>query len=184
MPDLSPQQFSPEIQRSLEQPAHPGLGPEPGTTEVAPGRVRLYHYTKDEESLESIKLEGISQERAVGESYGEPNAVWASARQPLWSKPFVEFHASPEEMNIGSESTPENLEARQADVTMRGSVGPEKIVAHNQPWHHTTRSILTREDMRADLDAGEYDDMADAPGDLGRSIREAKAASRAGPTYF
>ena len=52
----------------------------PGSTPIPAGYVRLFHYTTADPAV--IRKEGIRIDKAKGESYMEPNAVWASARMP------------------------------------------------------------------------------------------------------
>lgn len=148
----------------------PGTGdtipPEPGTSPIPEGTYRLYHYTQGDSyeeadrNIEAIAREGIRQERAIGETYGEPSMVWASSEMPhLRDKLFVEFWAKAEQFDIGRPQPdrypgdkPGEWEKRGSNVTMLGSVPANQIVAVHKPWHQTYRYIedspILQEDMQ------------------------------------
>lgn len=64
---------------------------EPGTRPIPEGYVRLYHYTHSLENLDNIVENGIQRSSAKGDTYGEPNVIWASTRQPGIDSAYVEF---------------------------------------------------------------------------------------------
>jgi 5-methylcytosine-specific restriction endonuclease McrA len=132
------------------------LPPEPGTSSIPSGMVRLYHYTRPE-NIESILRDGLKQSSSRGETYGEPNVVWASAEMPDHDHAFVEFYADPDtDLDIGSGTPASVLEQRKSNVTMRGDVAPNRIVSYNEPWMGTARYALEN-DMTDAIRRGEYD---------------------------
>jgi hypothetical protein len=133
---------------------HEDVPPEPGTAPIPEGHVRLFHYSPTE-NLPSIREHGLRQSAGKGETYGEPNQVWAAAGVPkadmFQHKNFVEFHADPhKDLDIGRASPgikyeggspAAHLERHQSHVTMRGDVPPENIVAVHEPWHQHLRYL-------------------------------------------
>lgn len=132
--------------------------PAPGTIPAPPGSVRLYHYTGAPEG--TLEREGIDISKAKGETYGEPNYVWASTQKPdPYTKRFAEFfmpHDDPR-WDIGKytpgmkyqnangewEDSPEawahHLTSHGSNVTFYGSIRPEEIAAVHEPWHSNYR---------------------------------------------
>lgn len=121
--------------------------PEPGTAPIPQGHVRLFHYT---DNLPAIRREGIRLGAARGETYGEPNQVWAAAGIPrrgmLDYKDFVEFSADPNDLDIGRGSAPEDLEARGSHVTLPRDVPKSQVVATHEPWHKSARYLMEYDD--------------------------------------
>jgi hypothetical protein len=141
---LSREQFAEHIPPRWSQ----SLPPRPGTTPIPEGNVRLYHYSPASNE-ESIRKEGLSLSSARGETYGEPNMIWAAAIGPDKAERYVtenarnmkltaEFSANPgtsyndrnSELDIGRDTSPQFLEDRSAHVTMRGEVSPERLTIH------------------------------------------------------
>jgi hypothetical protein len=137
--------------------------PKPGTVPLPPGAVRVYHYTKDKATLDSIRKEGLLQGKAVGASYGEPNAVWASFEKPGNDRYYVEIAVSPDEVDVGGPSWQggdvakwtEQAAAIGQNITVHGDVPPSRILTYNEPWMHTYDYLV--ENDRAGVIAGEYD---------------------------
>lgn len=128
------------------------LPPEPGTAaipESAPDTaVRLYHYTRDEESLRSILSEGLRLDRARGETYGEPNLVWASATKPGDGRHYVEFWADPYDASIGdpwthdrAEFDPREWEKAGNNIAFGTDIPASRILSYNEPWHRSLRYL-------------------------------------------
>lgn len=119
--------------------------PAPGTSAIPEGHVRLFHYTGDE-GLKGIKKSGLKVSSSQGDTYGEPNVVWASAQHPsdenLSNKNFVEFHVDPSDLDIGKDRSPEELTAYGSNVTSVKDIPRENIVAFHQPWHSTARELV------------------------------------------
>jgi hypothetical protein len=133
----------------------------PGTAPIPEGHVRLFHYTHPD-NVESIARHGLRLDSAKGESYGEPNLVWASAGVPrddaFHMKPHVEFHAHPSELDIGRGWEPSELEGRGAHVTFRGSVDPSRIVGIHEPWHQAVHHLESSSSSREYWTTGEAKD--------------------------
>ena len=62
---------------------------EAGTKPIPSNHLRLYHYTHADP--EEIKRDGLKISKAKGDTYGEPNFVWASLKKPSESKTYVEL---------------------------------------------------------------------------------------------
>jgi GNAT superfamily N-acetyltransferase len=198
-----PEEFAEEDVDASEIAREAPISTEPGTVPIPEGHVRLFHITPLR-NAEAIKRDGITVSAARGESYGEPNQVWASsglrssqARRVLdhdiMDSDFavVEFHVSPDRLDVGSKvgsgtdaEWAASLEARQSDVTVRGDVSPDDIVAVHEPWE-TAYRVLS--EYREQVIAGEYDNVLDiesyrkaierikaegSPDDLARIITE------------
>src|SRR6516164_279929 len=157
-------EFEDEVGRHRED-----LPPEPGTSPVPSGHVRLFHYT-DPENLPSIRREGLKRSKAHGATYGEPSMVWATAGVPKdIVKPNVEFHADPayhKELDIGEyygqggtlQQHIEHLEQARSNVTMRGDVPPSRILAIHEPWQSHVRYIERDPRTLADYTTGDFKD--------------------------
>lgn len=152
--------------------------PAPGTTPIPADHVRLYHYISsykggqvgsesEEQMAENLRRGGIDISKARGSIYGEPNAVWASTKPPGSFKVFAEFdiHKDDPRWGIGRPKTPGDvdwLNKGNIDVTFRGSIKPEEIVAVHLPWHHTYR-YLEEHNMFQEVLNGDYDYLLDDP---------------------
>jgi hypothetical protein len=147
---------------------HPDdMPPEPGTSPITDGHIRLFHYTHPK-NLDSIRQHGLDATKARGDSgagWGnEPSAgIWASTKKPsddaLHRIPFVEFHAHPDEISDRAES-PWRDEDRanptkwasegERHVIMKGSVHPSQISAIHEPWHMGARYMSDSDDPERD----------------------------------
>jgi GNAT superfamily N-acetyltransferase len=165
------------------RPPEAVIPPLPGEVPIPEGHVRLFHVTPLR-NIESIRERGLTKQEARGESYGEPNQVWASAgihseqakrviEGGLMDSDFavVEFHANPAKLDIGSGRRPESLEARASDVTLYGDVPPGDIVAVHEPWHSAYRYLDT---YRYEVAGGEYDYAAEDNENYARAIDKIK----------
>ncbi len=120
-----------------------------GETPLEPGMIRAYHYTSAE-GLDGIRAEGLRLDRAIGETYGEPNRVWFSTSRPTDERPFVEVHLRPEEINgeggfWGRAPTQDEIDAfneRGGNFNLTNDVPADRIVTHNEPWMHTYRQFV------------------------------------------
>lgn len=172
------------------------IPPAPGTVPIPEGHVRLFHYTPTS-ALPSIREHGLQVSHAKGETYGEPNQIWAAAGVPredgFHSHNYVEFHADPskgKDLNIGEhwghgslDDHIKHLEGNRSHVTMRGDVPPENIVAIHEPWH--TGYHYLKKDHAEEVKRGEYDWVHDDPGteaQYGKAIRRIKAEGRLVPS--
>ncbi len=157
--------------------------PLPGETPIPPGTVRLFHITPLQ-NAEAISEHGLTRSTARGESYGEPNQIWASSgvrsQQAqrvtdggLMDSQFavVEFWAPPDQLDIGHWEKPEDLEARASDVTFYGDVSPEQIIAVHEPWHAAYRYLS---EYANDVRKGEYDWAALDNSNYARAIEKIK----------
>lgn len=115
---------------------------------VTDGQVRLYHSTESR-NLPSIMRHGLRVSNALGSTYGEDNAIWAStrpSRDPVSSE--LEITVPVDQVDIGYESaahkkfgtpssyanSPEDIEAHVSSltegthfVTLKGDVPPSAI---------------------------------------------------------
>ena len=141
--------------------------PPPGTMPIPEGHVRLFHYTGDE-GLAGIRKEGLKMSSARGETYGEPNLIWAAAGMPkeeyFHNKNFIEFHVNPKDLDIGHGKDPSDLEKYGSHVTSYKDIPRENIVATHEPWQQTARYVLDNDrtfDFWADNDDPSYDPDTD-----------------------
>lgn len=168
--------------------------PLPGETPIPEGHVRLFHITPLR-NAESIRENGLTKSNAKGESYGEPNQIWASAglkavqakrvlEGDIMDSDFtvIEFHVPVDRLDIGSKTGSgtdaewaSSLEARTSDVTIYGDVTPEDILAIHEPWHHAYRYL---NDYREAVLNGEYDWAEEELGGYRRAIQQIKAEGR------
>ena len=148
--------------------------PLPGTVPIPPGEVRLFHRTLLSNAA-SIRENGLTVSNARGETYGEPNQVWASAGirssqaqnvidGGIMDSDYVvvEFHMPTDRLDIGNGRDAADLEARQSDVTIRGDVPPENIIAVHEPWEAAYRT-LAGPDYIEQVRAGEFDNFLGDP---------------------
>lgn len=168
--------------------AVPDIPAAPGTTPIPPGYVRLYHYFGGV-SPETIAKEGIRLDKARGQTYGEPNVVWASAQMPDPEiKNFVEFTMSWEDLINsggigtpfpGSKDTPENFMARGGNVAFSFDIKPDKFIAVHEKWHNRVRFL---EDYKDDVLKGDFDWVFDGDKlvDEARAVRYIKSKYGAG----
>lgn len=143
----------------------------PGTTPIPGGYVRLYHYTRVDDAsdlskhraAESLRRHGILISESRGETYGEPNVVWASTHMPGRNKVFAEFALSMDDPRwvVGkppSDDTPEEYMERGWDCFFSDSIRPEEIIAVHEPWHYHYRYILEN-DLTDEVRAGEFNHL-------------------------
>ena len=128
-----------------------GLPVAPGTTPIAPGHVRGYHYTGN---LEAVLAEGLDVSHARGSTYGEPNGIWMSTVKPGGHKDFVEVHVTPDEIVLNGpdlfpyqgQTPQQRLDEYNAgghDFILKNAViPPSRFVTHFTAWHETARYLL------------------------------------------
>lgn len=129
--------------------------PEPGTTKIPEGYVRLYHQTTEENAL-SVGRSGLTMEHARG--IEGPRALYAT------EKPFYGDAATHPTVEIAVPS-----ERFEAPMFVLGDVSPKDIVVVHLPWHGHARYLDNPEDVKRVL-GGELDGLLD-----GRFPNEAKA---------
>lgn len=137
----------------------------PGTTEIPPTHVRLFHYTGADPEV--IRQQGLRIQNAKGENYGEPNQIWASARFPENSlyagNPVVEFaipyddprwQFARKEKGVKYdpnlewddpaqiEAYKQHLESHGSHATFGDDIRPEEIIAVHEPWHSHYRYFV------------------------------------------
>ena len=160
--------------------------PEPGTIQVPPGHVRLYHYTgvdgpSDEarfQAAQNLRQNGLDIGKAKGSTYGEPNVVWASTAMPNPGKVFAEFSIA---MNAprwaqgkpNPNESPQEYESKKWDCYFYDSIRPEEILAVHEPWHSKYRYLMQNPRVKQEVAAGEHDDLMDRP-EYGPAVRRAK----------
>jgi hypothetical protein len=124
------------------------LPPEPGTTPIPDGHVRLYHQT-DMASLGSIKRHGLQLQHARG--FEGPKAIYADDRG-FYGKPgmvpTIEFHVD---------------QTRWRKPFVKGDVDPKDIIAIHRPWHARVRYIEQDPELMREVLAGEHDHLLDDP---------------------
>jgi prophage maintenance system killer protein len=163
----------------------PDVPPEPGTEQIPPGYVRLFHYTGAD--ADTIRREGLRIRHARGETYGEPNRVWASARFPEGAaegKNVVEFAVPVDDSrwDIGRrdpwrspEEWAKGLYDRGSHVTFHDDIGSGEIISVHEPWHRHYRYMEAN-----DLDPADYEwlfENHDLPHER-RAMKEWAAARR------
>ncbi len=166
--------------------------PEPGTTPLPPGHVRLFHYINirdgDQEDavLRNVMTNGLDISKARGHIYQEPDAVWASTQVPGNHKIFVEFFVPIGDARWGigrpkDQKDADWLHKTGANVTFQDSIRPDEIVAVHLPWHRTYR-YLVENNMVPEVLAGEYDYLLDKPdSDEARAIMHIKQNAGSSP---
>ena len=132
--------------------------PAPGETPVPADHVRLFHYTKTAD-ITSLTSGGIDIAKARGETYGEPNLVWASASTPEINGPVVEFSVPWNDSRMYPRpSGPEDVkrfEAAGSNVMFSDSIKPAEFLAVHQPFHKLVRHIRKNEKtLRKAIDGG------------------------------
>lgn len=135
----------------------------PGTVSIPSNHLRLYHYTYTDPKI--IKREGLKLSHAKGNTYGEPNVIWASLQEPGDHKTFVEFSMAiddPRFTSMGSKPDVsigvKGYEGRGTDFTILGDISSSEFIAVHEPWHHTYRYLIEN-DMVEDILDGKYDDL-------------------------
>jgi len=126
------------------------LPPEPDTTPIPEGHVRLYHQTS-KENLGSIKRNGLQLSRARG--IEGPRGIYADEQgfygAPGGQMPTVEFSVPKERWDRPF--------VRVDSMLDQGRVAPENIIAVHYPWHaHARYAENDPEIVKATL-AGEHD---------------------------
>ena len=141
----------------------------PGTVKLPPNYVRLYHYTKamsdsDQskfEAAQKLRTNGIQIGMAKGNSYGEPNVVWASSQMPGQHMVFAEFGMKMDDDRWLQGKPDPKMSAAQYekmhwDCYFQGSILSREIIAVHEPWHQKYRYMLAN-DLIEKAKAGEYD---------------------------
>ena len=160
---------------------------EPGTLPIPEGHVRLYHYTRgkrgedrpagmteDEHGTmlgDRLRKGGIDIGKAIGESYGEPSVVWASAAKPDDGHIYAEFSVARDDsrwgpgFRIDKDADLREWEKYGRDVFFTGSIKPEEILAMHKPWHDKYLYITEagNEKLREDILAGKHERTMSEP---------------------
>lgn len=144
---------------------------EPGTVSIPSNHVRLYHYTRVDESTDAAKNQaaerlrrrGIDIAKARGSTYGEPNQVWASTLIPSEKKVFAEFSVSIDDPRIAigrnSGMTAQQYMARGWDMTFFQSIKPKELIAVHEPWHFRYRYLMDNPKLVQQVVGGEFDNL-------------------------
>lgn len=179
---------------------------EPGTTIIPSTHVRFYHYTavnysndsnaafNDYLAANSIRENGLQIGKAKGNTYGEPNLVWASAEKPGDFKVYAEFSVSMDDErwilgkpdSVSEEYSkftlgpgkhynvdPSYYHKHGSNVGFNDSIRPEEIIAVHEPWHHRYRYILNNKELIKEIIEGELDHLLKYP-DYGPAIQKIK----------
>jgi hypothetical protein len=143
-------------------PVVPNIPEGIGVIPIPSNHIRLYHYTRG--NPEDIRQQGLKLSYARGETYGEPNMVWASSQPPDPSiKNIVEFHVpiddqmTLEKPSIGQ--TPEEWMKGNHHVGFYRDIRPDEILAVHEPWHEKYRHIAKDPSLIKKVLAGELDDL-------------------------
>jgi hypothetical protein len=162
------------LNEAFEWAAKAEVPPEPGTIDIPANHVRLYTYTKfagvgaDEwhKAAESLRTKGLDIGMAKGSTYGEPNAVWASAEMPHQGKVFAEWSIDVKDerwlTSFRPQEDPRQWEKRKWDVYFLKSIRPEEIHCVHEPWHHHRRYLAEDAEMIQRTKAGEFDHLLDS----------------------
>ena len=178
----------------------------PGTRPIPHGHIRFFHITQpghqDDDhpdvKLDSIAKNGIKLGAARGETYGEPNHVWAAAgshkRFPGGSEhghesdghAYVEFSLHHDDPRLkGAIGEPwkhdkpdgwqdehsRDYEARGTHVAFSHDILPSDIVAVHKSWHGSARKFMSDEEgTRRSVQNGEYDWLADRDDESHKSL--------------
>jgi len=146
---------------------------EQGTVRIPSNHVRLYHYTRmkdysDEgkyKAAESLRKGGLQLGKAKGQSYGEPNQIWASTRVPQEGHVYAEFSVAMDDPRIsfGSNSHMNASQYQKSgqDMTFWQDIKPKDIIAVHEPWHARYRYLSTNKSLLADVRAGEMEYLSD-----------------------
>jgi hypothetical protein len=147
----------------------------PGAITLPNTYVRLYHYTKVDNSsdntkhqaAESLRQNGLQLNKARGSTYGEPNVVWASTELPSTKKVFAEFGIVIDDPRWGigkplPNDSPQEYESRKWDCYFMDSILPEEIIAVHEPWHFRYRYIIGH-NLVERVRAGEFNNLLDSP---------------------
>jgi RNA:NAD 2'-phosphotransferase (TPT1/KptA family) len=142
--------------------------PEPGSSPIPPGTIRLFHYTSPG-NLPAIREQGLLKSRARGDDLsgtGPSAGIWASTKPwPEKDHCQVEFWAKPEDISHNADypdlhdypgqqhQDPEEwARGGERHVIMRENVPPGQMVAFHEPWHHSARHLLKNWDSQFSKD--------------------------------
>jgi len=150
----------------------------PGTSRIPANHVRLYHYTRVEQAgdlakhkaAESLRKQGIKLGNARGQSFGEPNQIWSSTRQPENYKTYVEFSVAKDDPRIGGTI---RMVRPGGDLTFTADIKPKDIIAVHEHWHFRYRHLRDDSGMMEKVAAGEFDRLIDKP-EYGPAVFRAK----------
>jgi hypothetical protein len=129
---------------------------------------------------ETIRKEGLKLSMAKGNTYGEPNMVWASSVPMTDSKNVVEFSTPSDDPSMVLErpskgQTPEDWMSGNHHVGFTRDIKPEEILAIHEPWHKVYRYIKNNHGIINDIVNGELDDLDENNyADEFKAIREVK----------
>lgn len=175
------------VQILLETEAASPVPEAPGTVPIPENHLRLYHYSMA--SPDTLRREGLRLDQAKGHTYGEPNFVWASLKEPGNHKVFAEFSVAIDDPRFSMWGARPDVhrgaafyQGRSNDFTLAGDVRPEEIIAIHEPWHHHYRYMVENGLVPGVL-AGEYDYITpNSFPDEARALEEIKRQfSTAGP---
>ena len=133
-----------------------------GVLPLPPGHIRLYHYTNADPEV--IRKEGLKLSMAKGNTYGEPNMVWASSVPMTESKNVVEFSTQSDDPSMvlekpRKEQTPDDWMSGNHHVGFNRDIKPDEILAIHEPWHKVYRYIKNNHRIINDVVAGQLDDI-------------------------
>ena len=135
-----------------------------GSASIPDGYIRLYHYTKGDP--EKIREDGLKLAFARGETYGEPNFIWASSKPPdPGSKNIVEFRVKENDPFLGLES-PERLGIVGREwmkgnyhVSLTRDIFVTEFIQVHEPWHAVYEHIQDNPKLLQDVLDGKKDNL-------------------------
>lgn len=138
---------------------------------VPAGHVRLWHFTKDDDTSESIAAHGILVDKnTYGGVGGEPTGVWLSTKRPEDSnKPVVEVVMPISELSSAADN-PKYLDpdeygnsAEYGHYVAQGDVPAENIVNIHRKWQWWVQRAMENQNTIDNVLSGKFDDQLDKP---------------------
>jgi hypothetical protein len=150
----------------------------PGTTPIPEGHVRFFHYTYADP--DTVRRTGIDISFARGETYEEPNQIWATKQPPeKIIKPHVEFSLPYDDPRIGGTIRSGDVRSRtESQATFIGSIRPEELIAIHEPWHDQYRRIINNPRLTNEVLDGKHDRLLGKETPSSRAVSEVKNLAR------
>jgi hypothetical protein len=165
-----------QFRGSLPRIMPPDIPPEYGTQPIPEGMIRFNHYTRDSESGQAIKREGILRskgEESFAHGGTESPQVFMTAGKAspdlLRSRTVVEGYANPErggDLDVGENwqgRSPQehvaHVEGNKSVITARGDIPASQILGVHEPWHETSRMLGSSPEHEKNIVAGNFDDI-------------------------
>ncbi len=125
--------------------------PQPGTSPIPEGHVRLYHQTR-EENLDKIQKEGIKLSKTQTPRGGYPEkGIWHHLKgwygDPT-EYPTVEFSIPKEEYTY---------DHKELGRPLQRDIKPQEIIAIHKPWHKYAKEYVESPSVMQSIKLGEFD---------------------------